>query len=183
MDRTILGVDMGFAPYLFDPVNQAPLFEDFAYGLYEKLGFPNGTGYHEPFGRGIWGQRQNEAGETVRYHDTTAETDYESPYTVMSPLVRTDEGSHPVLLFNTHSGRAQGDGVDKMLDCSKAREEAYRNGYTNVIEGESNCGVITDLFPIVKQNGRWGAALLRPIYPSNDPLSVRKKKKKKNLLS
>eukprot|EP00977_Amphora_coffeiformis_P004026 scaffold804_cov165-Amphora_coffeaeformis.AAC.5 len=168
----LLGVDMGFAPYLFDPLNQAPLFEDFAYGVYEKLGFPNGTGYHQPFGRGIWGQRQNEAGEKVRYHDTTAETDYGSPYTVMSPIFRTDEGAHGVLLFNAHSGKAQGEGVDKMLNCSKAREEAYRNGKSDIIQGESNCGVITELFPIVKQNGRWGAAMLRPIYPVNDPLSI-----------
>lgn len=164
--------DMGFVPFLFAP-DSWPQFEDFAYDVYQnKLGWPNTTGTSPGF-RGIWGQRVNEDGTKTRYHDTTADTVYDSPYKVMAPIFRTDEGAHPVLMFNVHSGKFQGQALDRMISCSLERKQAYENGNTEVADGESSCGVITELFQIVKKNERWGAALFRPIYPVNDSLTVR----------
>jgi len=175
--QTSHGVDMGIVPYLMEGPEQWKAFEEFAYRVYyEKLGWDNTTtAVSKEFGRGIWGQTENEDGTKTRYHDTTGETTYNSPYTLLSPIYRTDEGAHPVLLFNTHSGKPQGEAIDKMLNCSNARREAYEAGQLDVLQGESNCGVITDIFPIVKHSGRYGAALLRPIYPVNDPLTVSKR--------
>jgi len=175
--NTSSGVDMGVAPFLLDP-EQWPAFEEHAYDVYiNKMGWNNETTAVSPFGRGIWGQKSattsDPEGPKIRYHDTTGNTAYESPYTLLSPIFRTDEGVHPVLLFNTHSGKKQGEAIDSMITCSYERKAAYGQAQTDVIHGESKCGVITDIFPIVKQGGRWGAALMRPIHPANDPLEVR----------
>ena len=111
---TSSGPDMGFAPLLTDPVNQGPLFEEHAYQVYRKLGFPEKAG-NSSFGFGIWAQQgPNGTAKDKRYHDTTGETKYGSPYTIMTPLFRTDEGVHPVLLFNTNSGRCR---ARPQIDC------------------------------------------------------------------
>lgn len=158
----------GFAPFVLPELIES--FEEHAYGVYEKLGWPNTTGYSS-FGRGIWGQKKNGT-ETVRYHDTTGDTTYDSPNHLLTPLFRTDEGVHKVLMFNTHSGRIQGEATDRLIACAKEREAAYSRGDTSLLERESSCGTITDLFPVVKQGGRWGAAMLRPVHPVNDPLKA-----------
>lgn len=168
--NTSSGVDMGFAPALDDP-EEWPAFEEFAYDVYRKMGWPNGTGYSS-FGRGIWGQEPNGTAPDKRYHDTTGDTTYNSPYRIVTPIFRTDEGPHRVLMFNTHSGKSQGQAIDRMMTCSLKRKEGYEQWRTSATPEESKCGVITDIFPIVKQNGRWGAALLRPVYPVNDPFEV-----------
>lgn len=82
---------MGFAPFLFEPETQGPLFEEFAYNVYTKLGWPNTTA-QSSFGRGIWAQRRDENGNLQRYHDKTGKTPYPSNYTVLTPLFRTDDG-------------------------------------------------------------------------------------------
>lgn len=169
--NTSSGIDMGFAPYVRP--EQIPDFEAFAYETYYgKLGFSNTTTAVNSFGRGIWKQGpKTDEHPDGRYHDTTGETDYGSQYRILSPIFRTDEGSQRILLFNTHSGKFQGRGIDHMIDCSTRRKQAAERGEGVNLES-NNCGSITDMFPSVKQNGRYGAALRLPIFPKNDPLDV-----------
>jgi hypothetical protein len=86
------GVDIGFAPILFDPPTQGPIFEQFAYSVYAKLGWPNTTAQSPNFGRGIWAEREDDNGNLQRYHDQTGVTPYPSNYTILTPIFRTDDG-------------------------------------------------------------------------------------------
>jgi hypothetical protein len=168
--NTSSGVDMGFAPFV--RLHQQVAYEDFAYNVYDQLGFPNGTGTSS-FGRGIWAANSSLVDvPDRRYHDTTAETSYGSPQTdLLTPLFRTDEGVHPILMINTHSGVETGPPTDRIISCSEKRQAAFERG-EDVTRGESKCGTVTDLFEVRKLNGRHGAALYFPIYPANDPLTV-----------
>lgn len=163
-------VDMGFAPFV--RLHQQAAFEDFAYGVYDELGFPNSTGTSS-FGRGIWAGNSSLVDvPDKRYHDTTAATTYESSQPdLLTPLFRTDEGIHSILMFNTHSAGNTGPPTDRIIACSEERQAAFRRG-EDTSDGESKCGTITELFHIRKLNGRHGAALYFPIYPANDPLTV-----------
>jgi hypothetical protein len=163
-------VDMGFAPFV--RLHQQAAFEDFAYGVYDKLGFPNGTGASS-FGRGIWAANASLVDvPDKRYHDTTAPTTYESSQPdLLAPLFRTDEGIHSILMFNTHAAMHSGPLTDHIIACSEERQAAFDRG-EDTSDGESKCGTISDLFLVRKRNGRHGAVLRFPIYPANDPLTV-----------
>lgn len=176
MLKTASGEDMGFAVHLTP--EQVPQFEDFAYSIYDKLGFPNGTGYSH-FGRGIWAQNVSLPPPNNRYHDTMGNTSgYDSPYRILTPLFRVDEGRHALLMFNPHSGFFQGEAIDRMLSCTyeqkikgSGRGITYRSGEADTT---CNCTSITDMFSPAKFAGkRWGAILTVPIFPANDPFTVR----------
>lgn len=175
--ETSHGEDVGFVPFV-DPKNLTE-FEDFAQNLYQTLRLPNDTAVKE-WGFGVWARDQTVDPAAV-YHDTTAETPYNSPYEVIAPILRTDEGFHPVLLFNVHSQAFTGNAIDSILTCSERR----RNRYQAEIDAEKDslagryptmpsnqCGAFTDIFRNNKLGGRWTVGNFNPIYPRNDPLKV-----------
>jgi hypothetical protein len=177
MLETSRGEDMGFVPFV-DPANLTQ-FEEFALGVYQKIGLPNDTAVRD-WGFGVWA-RNGSADPGISYHDTTAATTYGSPYTLIAPLMRTDEGAHPVLMFNAHSQASPGIAIDSILACSERRKEKYQDQ----IEAEkevlvdtyptmppNQCGAFTDIFNSPKL-GRWTVGTFNPIYPKNDPLDVR----------
>ena len=179
MLETSRGKDMGFVPFVKPSI--LPEFEEFAQHVYQKLEFPNSTGVSDE-GFGVWAR--NKTVEPVQtYHDTTAETPYGSPYEILAPIFRTDEGAHKVLLFNVHSQKFTGQAIDKLLTCSNNRKEEYKAQIEReTAEANSTetlptmpphqCGVITDIFYNVKLGGRWSVANFLPIYPRHDPLTV-----------
>ena len=180
MLETSRGEEMGFVPFV-KPENLTD-FEEFAKEVYRKKGFPNDTAVDPNYGFGVWG-RDRSVTPPKKYHDTTAETPYESPYEyeLLAPIFRTDEGVHPVLLFNVHSQKFTGEAIDKMISCSEIRKEMY---YDQVMtEGNASevvpvslpphqCGVLTDVFYNVKLGGRFAVGNFLPIYPRNNPLEV-----------
>ena len=183
MLQTSHGHDMGFVPFVTPA--QLSEFEAFAQKTYQKLGFPNTTGVTEA-GFGVWARNMTVTPPTP-YHDTTAETPYSSSYEILAPIFRTDEGYHPVLLFNPHSQKFTGDAIDRLLACSEKRRAKYENDLEDLqLEATQNssthtpsttippnqCGVITDIFHNVKLGGKWSVANFLPIYPLQDPLTV-----------
>jgi hypothetical protein len=184
MLNTSRGNDMGFVPFVYP--SELPEFEDFAKSTYKKLGFPNNTGVSKEFGFGVYA-RDTTVKPPVKYHDINATSPFGSPYKVLAPVFRTDEGPHPVLLFNVHSQPFTGHAIDQLINCSHVREDRHRRSlhddeietnrsYVNtpsIISMPPNrCGVITDIFHNVKLGGLWSIADFLPIYPTNDPLSV-----------
>ena len=170
--------DMGFVPFV--SVEEREEFEAFAQATYEKLGFPNNTGVSTPEnGFGIWARNKTFT-PPVPYRDVTGETEYDSPYEMLAPIFRTDEGYHPVLLFNPHSQKFTGEAIDQLISCSAKRQKEYQaqvdaekaNGTALPTMPPHQCGVITDIFNNVKLGGRWSLANFLPIYPIQDPLTV-----------
>ena len=162
-----------------------PEFESFAKKTYQKLGFPNTTAVSNEFGFGVFG-RNKTVNPPVKYHDTSGETPtYDSPYKIIAPIFRTDEGSHPVLLFNVHSQPFTGDAIDQLINCSDIREKKYRQSIDAEIQSNKEynststiltmppdrCGVITDIFENVKLGGLSSVAHFLPIYPTQNPLT------------
>jgi hypothetical protein len=185
--ETSHGEDVGFVPFV-DPKNLTQ-FEDFAQNLYHMIGLPNNTAV-KPWGFGVWASDRSVDPVEI-YHDTTAETPYKSPFNVIAPILRTDEGFHPVLLFNVHSQAFTGNAIDSILTCSERR----RNRYQAEIDAEKDslggrfptmppneCGAFTDIFQNNKLGGRWTVGNFNPIYPRNDPLKVSKTQHLNNTL-
>ncbi|KAL3910862.1 MAG: hypothetical protein SGILL_007521, partial [Bacillariaceae sp.] len=170
--------DMGFIPFV--SLEEQAEWETFAQATYQKLGFPNNTGVStEENGFGVWARNQTFT-PPKPYRDVKAETPYNSPYELLAPIFRTDEGYHPVLLFNPHSQGFTGPAIDQMLSCSAKRQEEYQslieeekaNGAALPTMPPHQCGVITDIFNNVKLGGEWSIANFLPIYPISDPLTV-----------
>jgi len=171
---TSRGRDMGFVPFV--KLSELDEFEAFASDVYNKLGFPNSTGNIPGEGFGIWA-RNTSVTPVQKYHDTTADTPYGSPNTILAPIFRTDEGAHPVLLFNVHSQKFTGQAIDNLLSCAEERRLEYHDSVNttdpfNSTRPPYQCGVLTDIFWNVKLGGKWSVANFLPIYPSNNPLDV-----------
>lgn len=182
MLNTSGGNDMGLAPFVTP--EQLPDFEAHAQRTYQKLGFPNTTGVSKEFGFGVYA-RNTSFSPPIKYHDTEAYSVFNSPYKILAPIFRTDEGVHPVLLFNPHSQLFTGAAIDQLITCSKKRQEKYQKALEAEIRANQNrtvpqaltmppsrCGVTTDIFNNVKLGGRWSVASFLPIYPLQDPLTV-----------
>lgn len=176
---TSQGEDMGFVPFV-DPANLAQ-FENFTQGVYEKIGLPIDTAVKD-WGFGVWA-RNSSVDPVEVYHDTTADTPYGSPYTILAPIMRTDEGFHPVLLFNVHSQAFTGNAIDSILACSERRKGKFQDQVAAEKEQfvdkfpsmpPNQCGAFTDIFNNNKLGGRWTVGNFNPIYPKNDPLDVRR---------
>jgi hypothetical protein len=178
MLKTSQGEDMGFVPFV-KPENLTE-FEAFAKAVYKKMRFPSNTAVKD-WGFGVWAR--NKTGDTVQlYHDTTGWTPYGSPYDILAPIFRTDEGFHNILLFNIHSQKTTGQEIDRMLICSERRKAKYEaqvaaervalNGTAYPSFPPNQCGVITDVFLNIKLGGRYTVGNFNPVYPKNDPLTV-----------
>jgi hypothetical protein len=159
------GRDMGFAPIV--PIEQLPDFEDFAYDFFDKR-FPNQTDTVgiSSFGKGAWGIDRTLGAPDNRYHDVNGTTKYGSPNKIATPILHTDEGVHPLLMFNVHFQKVTGDAIDDMIECS--RQRAARGEVTD----EHKCGIITPIVNNVKYGGRFGATIMQPIYPANNRTTV-----------
>jgi hypothetical protein len=171
--------DMGFVPFV--SLEEREKFEAFAQATYEKLGFPENAGVSTPEnGFGIWARNKTFT-PPKPYRDTMGKTEHDSPYQLLAPIFRTDEGFHPVLLFNPHSQQFTGKAIDQLISCSAKRQEQYQGILDAEKENSSvlptvpphQCGVITDIFNNVKLGGKWSIANFLPIYPIQDPLTVR----------
>jgi hypothetical protein len=134
------GKDMGFAPFVTK--EQQADWEDFAYDFFERTRtpepFPPGTGTSS-FGKGIWAINKSNDAPDHRYHDTAGATLYGSPNEIFTPILHTDEGANPLLLFNVHFEPVRGKSIDNMIDCSKQR--ATSKEYID----EHSCGIITSM--------------------------------------
>lgn len=151
--------DMGLLP-IVQP-EEAAAFEEHAYRLYNESGYDvTTTGVSPGFGRGIWGR--NPANQT-RFHDTTGQTAWGSPFQLLTPVLYTDEGAHPILMFNSHSARPQGSAMDTILANCQQQQAATRPSCSSA--------AMTSIFDIVKfiDYKRPGTLLLQPVYPQQDP--------------
>jgi hypothetical protein len=176
--ETSHGEDVGFVPFV-DPQNLTE-FENFAQNVYRTIGLPNNTAVKD-WGFGVWA-RNTSVDPVEIYHDTTAETPYNSPYSVIAPIMRTDEGFHPVLLFNVHSQAFTGHAIDSILTCSERRRQRHQEEFDSEVSQGLNgryptmppnqCGAFTDIFKNQKLGGRWTVGNFNPIYPKYDPLKV-----------
>jgi hypothetical protein len=161
------GVDMGFVPLVW-PEQQAK-WEDFAYTVYDQLGWPNTTAYKPPFGRGIFAVDNTKELPYNRYHDHVNLTRWNSTFDVLTPVFRTNDGNHPVLLYNPHSDESRGRAIESMMECA----EQYSSGQNApLIPLEVHCGVMTQFIQNVKYNGRLGITSFRPIAPRDSPKMV-----------
>ena len=79
----------------------------------------------------------------------------------------TDEGVNPILMFNVHFEKRRGMAIDDMIECSRQRANS------SSLSPDYSCGVLTPILQISKYSGRHGVAIFQPIYPANDPDTVR----------
>jgi hypothetical protein len=166
--RSSSGADMGFVPLV--RVDDLPEWEDFAYDYLhetrEPSPFPN-TAATSSFGRGVWAIDPTLTTTDQRYHDTTGiTTRYNSSYSgrFVTPVFQTDEGVDPLLLFNVHGDEVRGRAIDDMIRCSR-RMSRTNSTSTDV----QSCGMISRQMQLRKYDGRPGAAILQPIYPTDSP--------------
>lgn len=131
-------------------------FESYAYKFFssDPEGF-EGIG-ESHFGRGVYAF--NSSG--VRYHDTSGNTTY-SEFNFIAPIfqiVNADINS-AVVMYNTHSERVRGQGIDAVVDCF------YSPNTTSLQE----CTTITDFIFLIQQNNRENPAAIMyyPESPAN----------------
>jgi len=162
------GDDIGFIPFV--QVDELPLWEKFAYNFYyneHNPPYPNTTAV-SPFGRGVWAVKPNASLTDVdqRYHDTTAETTYGSPYKILTPVFHVDEGVNRVLLFNHHSTAVRGKQIDSIIDCVQQQSTEGDTDDRKPVE----CEAVTDMVSIIKYEARGTAAIIyKPIFPLWNP--------------
>jgi hypothetical protein len=167
---------LSFCPIVQPGGVEQRLFEDFAYELFAREGYPNTTGVSD-FGKGIFsfgtGEFGNETWEDGRFHITSGWTYHNSSANIIVPFLQSDHGPHPALMLNVYFEHRRAAVIDSIIKCSEERELAgdYRE-----------CGGITDLIwtPTVAEDVQTGPAGLFfiPIYPRLDNTTVRKQPSK-----
>lgn len=156
--RSMLETGGGQALYFLPIVRpeQKEEYDAYALEVYQQLGFA------APY-EGIW---KIDESTLAPVPDQTGETNYNSPHQLLAPIFRTEVGADPNLLFNSHSFATYGRNLDKMFECSSRKN-------LNQTKQEQSCGVITGLFQSPKLDRKWTAAHGIPIFPENDPHTVR----------
>ena len=165
---TSSGQSMGVAP-LVRP-DQLEDFETFIYDYYETKRnppFPNGS-VTSSFGKGVWGIDTTLNTSDHRYRITDGSTPYGSEYDVITPIITHNDGYNFVLLFNSHSETIRGLAIDSIIECSNLR--AASDNPDSFI-----CGKVTGILELVSNQVSLGpgAVLMQPIYPANNPTTVR----------
>ena len=88
------------------------------------------------FGFGIF-SLGNDSAPDNRYHDTTGNTTWGSPFPILVPAFQFDQGfHHPHLLMNLHQGQITGQTIDGIIRCSLQR--------TELDDFSRECGALTD---------------------------------------
>jgi hypothetical protein len=163
---------LSFCPIVEPGGEEQRLFEEYAYELFEKEGYPNNTGVSN-FGRGIFsfgeGEYGNETWDDGRFHITSGWTYHNSSRNILVPFLQSDYGPHPSLMLNVHFEHRRAATIDAIMTCSE--ERALAGDYRE-------CGSITDLMwsETIAEDVEAGPAglMIVPIYPRLDNTTVRK---------
>lgn len=178
---------------------QAAEFEEFAYGKFtENFGNDTNMGAKSSFGKGIWVQDATWVPNVSdnRYHDTTGEPLWDSPYTYLAPKIQDGLVYTPYTMMNVHGFSIQGKSLDAVMNCSiyeRTRPEGMLNDTTttqaqaqahgcNDSDGTSckanpknkKCSALSGMLPAKNVKDEHGIAgfIATPIYPANDPFEL-----------
>lgn len=166
---------LSFCPIVvgFGEDSQQQQFQDYWYDLYEKWGYPNGTG-ESVFGKGIYGFGydviNNKLWADYRYPVLTNYTAHGTPNpgNIMVPFVQSEYGDHPALMLDVQFELNRFMTTKTVMDCSEERKLSQNKSI--------DCGSITDMIwqPTNAEDVVAGPTgiLYSPIYPLNDPFNV-----------
>ncbi|KAG7369705.1 PAS domain containing protein [Nitzschia inconspicua] len=157
---------LSFCPIVIPGAEEQRLFEEFAYDLFEKNGFPPNTGISN-FGKGIFsfgtGEFGNETWDDGRFHITSGWTYHNSSNNILVPFLQSEYGPHPSLMLNIHFEHNRAAAIDGIIKCSE--ERALTRDYRE-------CGYMTDLMWSATVAGEVPAGpaglMISPIYPRLD---------------
>lgn len=168
--RIITDGSLSFCPIVVPGGEEQRLFEEYAYDLFAKEGYPAITGVSE-FGKGIFsfgeGEFRDQNWQDGRFHITSGWTYHNSSRDILVPFLQSDFGPHPSLMLNVHFEHRRAAVIDGILSCAEEREVAgdYRE-----------CGGITDLMwsATIAEDVNDGPAglMIVPIYPRLDNTTV-----------
>lgn len=166
---------LSFCPIVigFGPDSQQQAFTDYWYDLYDKWGYPNGTGV-SAFGKGIYGFGydviNNKLWPDYRYPVLSSYTSHGTPNpgNIMVPFVQSEFGDHPALMLDVQFESNRFNTTTTVMDCSEERKQLQ--------DKDIDCGSITDMI-WQRTNAADVAAgptgiFYSPIYPRNDPFEV-----------
>mmetsp|Transcript_10223 Transcript_10223/g.24569 ORF Transcript_10223/g.24569 Transcript_10223/m.24569 type:complete len:1147 (-) Transcript_10223:95-3535(-) len=160
----------------FSPVVQPSEIADFERWAYNTV-IPGGEGL-SAFGRGTFAFGDPYGNATDgRYHDTTGEVTYDSPFpNFVAPIIQLynpDPTVQPLYMLNYHSIEARGTVMDACLKCAEDRKQkrVQKNKTSEEIDQRDSgayCGTLTDITPPLSQKEP-GAVIMLPIFPGNTP--------------
>ena len=172
--RTADDYNMGFAPFVTP--EQVTSFETHAYDFYEvnrsPEPFPQGTG-QSPFGKGIYALDPN---TNERYHDVTGETYWNSPNSILAPVLHHSRGPESSLLSNLHADQTIGHMIDAMMECSEQQKNLFVRNAT-MMSSLDNCTILSGMSPNSTgwtpygSEEPWGL-LIHPVYAQKSPETV-----------
>ncbi|CAB9507344.1 sensor kinase/phosphatase LuxQ [Seminavis robusta] len=143
--------------------HQVADWELFAYNYYtsEQQRRPplNLTLFNSSFGFGIWARDPTLNNTDKRYHDTTGESPWGSPYTFLAPVFQGQAPGMPkVRLWNYHADKSRGIMMDDIYECSQKLTTF----------ADKSCSAINDAFFLIAipQSNGPAAFLQEPIYPA-----------------
>jgi hypothetical protein len=149
-------------------------FEDYYYNLYDKWGFPNGTGV-SMFGKGLFGYGSGEFGNETwpdyRYPVVNNWTKHGIDINDISvPFVQSDYGHHSALMLDVAFEENRAEAIQTIIECSDRR--IAENDY----DGDIDCSSITNMLwtptNAAEVAAGPGGIIFSPIYPRNDNLTV-----------
>ncbi|KAL3914280.1 MAG: hypothetical protein SGILL_006166 [Bacillariaceae sp.] len=164
--RSITQGSLSFCPIVKPGGEEQRQFEEFAYDLFEKEGYPPETG-ESAFGRGIFsygtGEFGNETYPDGRFHITSGWTYHYSSREILVPFIQSDIGAHSALMLNVHFEHRRAAVIDSVMTCSEERARAGDN---------RDCGSITEMMWSATEakdveDGPAGLMMI-PIYPRLD---------------
>jgi signal transduction histidine kinase len=129
---------------------QVSKFEEFAYNQYANT-YPGNSTAESDFGRGIFSLGKGSTCFTCdRYHDTTGEVTYDSPYRVLTPILQS-VATH--LMYNFHSDPDRGRTIDEVIACAEKTSNL------------NACGALT--VPVQSLTSPQVVSIyLHPVYPA-----------------
>jgi hypothetical protein len=155
--------------------NQLASFEDYFYNVAFKTinpNYPDDVGMRDFDGDGVLeeGVFGYDAGFQM-YRETDGKAWWNSTYDIMCPFTMHSAGS-PILMYNIHSFKEIGQGIDDVINCVNNRSDEVVNNETLDL---SDCAMMTDMFPTFKSDGTSNGPntfVIQPVYPANDPSSL-----------
>jgi signal transduction histidine kinase/CheY-like chemotaxis protein len=126
-------------------------FEQFAYDQYARTYPGQSIGVSE-WGKGIFSLGNDSTCFTCdRYHDTSGQVTYDSPYRVLTPVLQS--AAPYMMMCNLHSSPERGRAIDEVIAC------AHRGSNLQ------NCGALTEpIYSLV--TGQVVSNYFHPVYPA-----------------
>jgi signal transduction histidine kinase/CheY-like chemotaxis protein len=126
-------------------------FEPFAYDQYARTYPGQSIGVSE-WGKGIFSLGNDSTCFTCdRYHDTSGQVTYDSPYRVLTPVLQS--AAPYMMMCNLHSSPERGRAIDEVIAC------AHRGSHLQ------NCGALTEpIYSLV--TGQVVSNYFHPVYPA-----------------